>query len=272
MQLETGYRFCLAPRFVIPLDWSQRLTVNTGVIRDAEGRLTPEPTWRVPTDAELGQLVVPEEAVQTPAADQPSATAWESHVCLFSIPEHLRVKWWELAAEQVAESADGPAGRMDDFAQGLAEFARFKQIPLPAESTFEMTLAPPPTERSDRPQLDFGQGDGTAPVQSPAIAQINLGEERTALVFLNLRPARLAELPGSPAAARPAANDAAHQFLSQFPQYPLVRLVLEPGEGAWLPDNGVLCADDVEGKAEIDVRLSIRPADASSQAHAGCQS
>jgi hypothetical protein len=54
------------------------------------------------------------------------------------------------------------------------------------------------------------------------------------------------------------AGDPVGSFLAHFPDYPLVRLVLDPGEGVWLPDADVIYDDDCSGKQDIDVWLILK--------------
>jgi hypothetical protein len=62
---------------------------------------------------------------------------------------------------------------------------------------------------------------------------------------------------GSQAAAV-TEGDPVALFLVRFPDYPLVRLVLDPGEGVWLPDADVIYDDDCSGKQDIDVWLILK--------------
>ena len=42
------------------------------------------------------------------------------------------------------------------------------------------------------------------------------------------------------------------------PSHPIVRVILRPGEGYWLPDDGLIFDGDTTDLAGIDVRLEIR--------------
>jgi hypothetical protein len=80
---------------------------------------------------------------------------------------------------------------------------------------------------------------------------VNLGDERTSLVLLNLPPARLEERLGPPA------EGVVGRFLAACPGYPLVQLVLDPGEGAWLPP-GVVILERRPADRDVDVWLVLR--------------
>jgi prolyl 4-hydroxylase len=93
---------------------------------------------------------------------------------------------------------------------------------------------------------------------------INLGDEATAVVFVNLTCRRMdAELrhrfPDRPPAA--TVGELVERFLRAFPDYPPVRLALEPGEGYRLPRDGLIVGGSPEGKQEPDVFLLIHGGD-----------
>ena len=268
MQLETGYRFCIAPRFANGLAWDERLQVNGGVTR-ADTGLLPDPTWHPASDSERTLLV----------ASELSPDAWPQHVCLFAIPEHLLAKWWELAAGQVETLPTGLDG-MAPFARAVADFAQFKGVPLPQQCSFEVTATAPaglptttnadgiaapsagPLFPSSRTVFPLSRTAELIAAKSPVVGGVNLGDERTTLLFLNLHRSRMAELlngkrHGSQAVGV-TAGDLVDLFLAHFPDYPLVRLVLDPGEGVWLPDANVIYDDDCSGKQDLDVWLILK--------------
>jgi hypothetical protein len=89
---------------------------------------------------------------------------------------------------------------------------------------------------------------------------INLGDERTSIVLINLACRQLdAELRRrSPNQPDPAAvGDLAGRFLRAWPDYPPVRLILEPGEGYRLPGGGLILDSYLTDKQEPDVLLLI---------------
>ncbi len=62
-----------------------------------------------------------------------------------------------------------------------------------------------------------------------------------------------------PPEASPATpRDLARRFLGRFPSHSIVRVILRPGEGYWLPDDGLIFDGDTTDLAGIDVRLEIR--------------
>jgi hypothetical protein len=253
MQLESGYRFCVAPRFTSGLSWSQRLQINRG-----EARIEPLGTanlaWHPANESQLNALVTSETRED----------AWRQDICLFAIPEHLRVKWWEMAARQI-ETLPSRLDGMEPFARAVAEFAQFKRVPLPRRCAFDVTLTSPHEDSIEQPsaaqvfrQSLVVEANGG---RSPVVARINLGDERTALLFLNLSRSRMTELldhQGYKAADSTETSDVVHTLLAQFATYPLVRLSLDPGEGVWLPTNEVIYGVDRSGKADLDVWLIVK--------------
>ncbi len=232
MRLEAGYRFRGAPRFHRAFDWSDRLRLNSGV-NAADPALTPQPDWRSPTAQELAILV--------DEADSGSAQSAE-RLQTFSIPTHLQSRWWELA-EQMAAGGTGQPPGYQEFAHEVASFLEFKGLPLPPQCTFDVVLAPSAMATA-------------TPDRLPPVALINLGGSPASLIFVNLPPERLAQMV-QPQSTEPGTTSPARQFLTAFPDYPLVRLSLEPGEGIWLPTaGGIFQHHPADG--ELQVWLILR--------------
>jgi hypothetical protein len=192
------------------------------MVRTADG-WQPDDPWRVATDAELAILLG--ERMTEPAL-------WEDAVAAFIIPAHLRSQWWDVAAASEEGEPD-----LEPFAQAFVEFAQFKRLPLPPRCTFEVVVTPPgqPAAVPDAAQQP-----------RRAVAGVNLGDERTAVVLCNLVPDAC---PGGVA-----------EFLQACPDYPLVRVLLEPGEGLWFPAGGVAWAGCTRDKTDLDVWSSVRTA------------
>jgi len=255
MELETGIRFSQAPRFANGLARNERLQIGRRPTRD-ESMASPPLEWRPASDAERSALV----------ANETSDEVWKRDVCLFAIPEHLRARWWEMAARQM-ETLPAPLDGLEPFARAFAEFAQFKRVPLPPRCAFEVTLtspeqavANPSSAASDCASAWIAE---TGAASSPVVARVNLGDEQTALIFLNLGRARMLEMlhgkrtvDGATIAASPA--ELVRDFLWEFPAYPLVRLALNPGEAVWLPSADVNHGPDRSGKTDLDVWLLLK--------------
>ena len=93
------------------------------------------------------------------------------------------------------------------------------------------------------------------------MGMINLGDETTHLVLLNvpaqgmralLAPDGEMDLPSlSP-------SDLVSRFFEAYPDYPLTRISLDPGEGVWFPRADVVHDGWPGAKQDADVVLTIR--------------
>jgi len=247
--------------------WSERVRLNSGVI-ESEGRFFPRDDWSPPSEAERTLLFTASPSESFPGDD----------VGLFSITERLRTRWWNLA-----ETGAGSPGAGDNwftsYVRQIAEFARFKGLPLPSSCFFEAVISPQ-DQRSTRidassevPRLAgllsnmtvsgaHAVGAAICTVQiSRMLAGINLGEEPTSIVFVNLSPSQMAErlaLEGIERASMGAPDDVARRFLNRFPEYPLVRLPLNPGEGFWWPAQGIVFDGYTIDQTSIAVMLLLQ--------------
>lgn len=102
--------FAIAPNFHLGGGWSDRLLVAAN-----EG-------WRAPREDELAALVP-----ETPAADA---------ALLLAIPAHMRSRFWEMLGEEAAEGT----GDFVTFAADLRQFMAFKELPPPADATFDLVV------------------------------------------------------------------------------------------------------------------------------------
>jgi hypothetical protein len=245
-ELAAGFRLSVAPRFHSPVAWSDRLRINSGT-QWLGGVFIARPAWRAPSPAELQRLLAPDEA----ATDQDFSN---EGLTLFGIPEHLRRTWWDTAAQEVAEgNAAGPGSQA--FTRALGEFLAYKGWPFPLAAACDLILSET-GQPSTRLDPATGNPGGLAVVPAaPVWGVLNLGDEATALHFVNLSLAQCRELlrPGGQLAdVRPA------RFFEQFPDYPLVRLQLEPGEAVRFPGGGLFWDSSTVGKDDLDVLLIVR--------------
>src|SRR5262249_22103456 len=229
----------------------------------------PRGPWRPPTPDELALLVAKtptslpgvlpllgEEGEPAPAAlCDPVDT-----ICLFQIPAHLRGAWWDLL-----DTAAGSGGRIegfDRFAAQVAEFLTFKRLPSPVSAQME-AIVTATGERSIRRDATTGRPAGLGPTIAPWTpwpvcgipearlwGAVNLGDEDTALVMLNLPlAARATELarhsPGEPAPT--TVGELVRRFLQAFADYMPIRLRLGAGEGCRLPAGGLILDGDPTG-------------------------
>ncbi len=267
MQLQAGFLFRVAPRFHNRLPWSHRLQINGGVECSAQ-RFFPRNDWRKLSPGELALLIdeCPQSAA-TARAPTLDTMLSPSRAGLLAIPSHLRASWWT-----VAERADTSNGRMEgyeSFVAQLLEFLRFKRLPLPEHCGFDV-VASRPSQRSTH--LDaagesvMGLGfntllQGESRHASRLVGAINLGDEATHLVLLNLSPPAMCSIlvrQGQTEITATSSPELLKQFFAALPDYPLVRLRLDPGEGLWLPNDAVVYDRDTQGKQDLDLVLTIR--------------
>ena len=271
MNLLPGFRFAIAAKFNLEPVWTGRLRVGAGT-EDHDGRFFPRGSWAEPSLAALALLTgstresyalslplleydAPSASAEGTSADDPDA------ITLFKLPEHLRSAWWDLLA--AATESGGPLRGFDEFAARVVEFLRFKQLDIPAGTRLE-AIVTAAGERSV--QRDTGAPAGLGPSSAGGSGGqglwgiVNLGDEDSAVVLLNLPFATLAtELartePSAPALA--SMGELAVRFFRAFPNYPLVRLRLASGEGCRLPASGLVLDGDPSAKADPDTLLLI---------------
>jgi hypothetical protein len=260
MNLTHGHRLVVAPFFHPSVDWSSRLLVSAGALEE-QGRFVPRPPWRAPTAAELAMLV-PDRA---PA----QRDDLEGCLCLFALPQHLQTTWWGLL-ERARLGETTQLGGFNAFVGEVASLLAFKELPVPDGATFDL-VASQAGQRSigwtaggARPEgLAFDVSPRTpwppCPEGRPARlwGGINLGDEGISVVLANLAAQQMYDLlaRGFPDLAPVATHgELAERFLTHFPDYPPVRLRIEPGEGYRLPAGGVLvdaCTLDMDGPAVL---------------------
>jgi hypothetical protein len=244
--LAVGLRLGVAPRFHSPVAWDERLRVNSGTQR-LGGLVLPRPDWRAPTLAGLQLLLAGDDAATAKGFLTEGLT-------LLGIPEHLRRAWWEAAAPEITEgNAAGPGSQA--FTRALAAFLGFKGWPFPPAAACELILSDTgrPSTRLD-PATGAPAGLGLL-LDAPDWGVLNLGDEVAALHFVNLSPARCLELQGPTVHA---AEASAAWFFERWPDYPLVRHQLWPGEGVRLPEGGLFWDGGTVGKSDVDVLLVVR--------------
>jgi hypothetical protein len=248
MTLQPGCRFVVAPHFHLPADWPRRLLIGAGV-EEADGGFFPLPSWRPPTTDELSVLVR--------ASDGPTPPEeLEACVCLFQLPGHLRSEWWSLLGQAAGMLGEGSLPGFETFVGQVGEFLAFKGLPVPEGARCDVVVSSPGQRLVHwGPETPWPGGEG------PRLwGGINLGDEETSVVLINLPCRQLeAELrrraPDQPSPA--TVGELAGRFLRACADYPPVRLLLGPGEGCRLPQDGLILAGYLGSKQEPDVLLLI---------------
>ena len=260
MNLTYGHRLVIGPFFHQPVDWSGRLLVGGGV-EEEQGRFMPRPPWRAPTAAELPGLV----ADRAPAQGDDLVGS----LCLFVLPQHLQAAWWDLLDRARLAGTTQLEG-FNAFVREVASLLDFKELPVPDGASFDL-VASQPGQRSIRWNAGGARPEGLAFDVSPQApwppcpegrparlwGGINLGDEAISVVLVNLAARQMHDLlaTGLPALAPAATHgELAERFLTHHPDYPPIRLRIEPGEGYRFPAGGALvdaCTLDMEGPAVL---------------------
>jgi hypothetical protein len=259
MTLRPGCRVIVAPSFHLPIDWDGRILLGAGTEREGDGFL-PRPDWRPPDDRER-DLLVPD-----PLLPQDLSRC----LCLFQVPRHLQAAWGRLL-EQAEQTGVAHLDGFDTFVADIAAFLAFKGLPVPDGAVFDLLVSTPGLLSvpwaGERAGLAFNLPAETPYPPAQATHRtglwggLNLGDEATSLLFINL-PARdlFAELgcgsPDSPPARTLA--ELAERFFTLRPDYAPVRLRILPGEGFRLPGGGLLVDRCTLDKHEPDVVLMVR--------------
>ena len=260
MNLMPGHWLAVAPFFHQSIDWPGRLLVSSGV-EEEQRRFVPRPPWRAPTAAEM--------AVLSPDPGPAHREDFERCLCLFALPLHLQSAWWDLVEKALAVGAGRLEG-FDAFVREVVGLLAFKGLAVPDGALFDL-VASKPGQRSIRWNAGGARPEGLAFDLSPQTAWplgqkrrqarlwggINLGDEAVWLVLVNLTAGQIQDQLAQRCAGLPPAatlGELAERFLTSLPDYPPVRLRVEPGEGYRLPAGGILvdaCTLDLEGPAAL---------------------
>jgi hypothetical protein len=252
--LQRGCSVVVAPSFYLRIDWPRRLLLAAGVEREGAA-FFPRSNWRPPDDREVDLL---------------TRQGLADCLSLFQLPRHLFTAWGRLL-ERAGVSGEGRLEGFDAFVADVAEFLAFKDLPVPEGAAFDLLVSTPGLRSLPRkgmaPGLTFSlAAHAPYPVEGatrwPRLwGGVNLGEESTSLLFINLLAAELlAELrrrypdPFAPSTLAELAD----RFLTLCPDYPPVRLRIEPGEGFRLPAAAILVDGCTLDKTEPDLLLQIR--------------
>ena len=142
--------------------------------------------------------------------------------------------------DQAREKGEARLEGFDAFVQEVTRFLGFKSLTVPAGATCVVVLKGP----GEQPNLGSS---------ASLWAGINLGDEAISIVYVNLTSemmrSQLVDVPDVPSRTP---GEWAEVFLGRYPDYPPVRLRIEPGEGYLLPSGGLLLdsfSEDVTGPA-----------------------
>jgi hypothetical protein len=244
MQLESGIRISVLPHFRPTLLTRAELCLNSGFER-RQSRFKARHDWRPPTEQERRILTAPEGDVPENQVDR---------IELLEIPGHLP-KEWRPIAQKLATDTDSPSQENERFVAALASFFRFKKVHV--ENCSFTIVAAEPTHRSAFTRLGSPGGLKVGTVEESPLLAVNLGDEPTALVILNLPIRRIRELVASRGVPERPPIRITQQFLELFPEYPLVRLVLPTRQGVHFFPDAVVHDGCTAKKNDLDILLRI---------------
>jgi hypothetical protein len=136
--------FAIAPNFHVNGTWADRLLVADG------------DRWRAPDEKERLALTL-----DAPPADDAACS------CLFTVPMHMRTRFWSMLNDEAAEGT----GNFVSFSDDLAEYLTFKDLPPPKDAVCELLL----------------QDTGGQVATGDVWALVNFGEEPVLLAWPKLQ-------------------------------------------------------------------------------------
>jgi hypothetical protein len=248
MPNDDCYRLVAAPRFHVPMGFAGRLDRNGGVQFD--GVCTyPRSDWHALAPNEV------KPAIGDPLSRDDILPP--DRLGLVTIPERLRAAWW---SEAERSSLEPSAGRFDGHLSKMVDFFSFKRLPMPARVSLVATVSAPGLSSTHIGPEGTPQGLGFGE-PTPTLASINLGDETAFVVILELPPAVIARRLDSIGVNEPwalAPSALVRQYFHSFPEQPLLRIRLQPGEGIWFSPFGVVHDGWTDGKSDVDVMLTVR--------------
>lgn len=251
-----------------------RLALNSGTICETTAFpqvrcFVPKHDWR-PLDVEEMSFFVAPAACSSPSLTE--------SLLVFALPYALQERFWDLDVEQLfggvpTTSSDINGTYRMFLADVINSMINDLGFTISGPCTCTVAVNKPglaSTRLHHEKQIYTGlQIDQVEPVSphdtgsSQSLAYINLGDESSTLVVINLTIKRILELLGSPGTI--ATDDMlsygvalAHLFLSTFPDYPVLKLMLMPGEGLIIPARRIIHDGSTLGKVEPDILLKMQ--------------
>jgi hypothetical protein len=260
MNLHPGLVVCTYKHFAGSWNPALRISLNCGTIKE-DDRFFPRDDWRPPSDEEF-TLLTPDDG----------ESDFSEKIQVFSIPERLHEEFWKLNLHTLTDQGDAAEDltvEYSRFINHVADFLSFIDAPLPEHCSFRTVITAqelpstaydPNSKRYHGLHLNL-QSDLPS---STCASAINMGDVARSLVWFNLDPrSMLVMLEGD--AARNDPDDPTYsqkiieEFLTTFPDYPVIRLLLKPCEGYILPLNRVVHDGYTRGMKEPDFNLVIEP-------------
>jgi hypothetical protein len=247
--LAPGVRVRPWRHFLAELDLPRRLSLHEGARRVGDG-VEPRRPDRPLAPAEVELLD------GTRAAEEPG-------LLLFTTPLLLRERFAALDPDEIPQAGDAaPSPAWEGFSREASLV--LERLKLPLRRPWSLLLdvrdpaAPPPLLAGGAALRALRPVPGVA---EPWAAHVNLSDVPVAWVWWNLPLPAMARLlaergEGPP----PDLPGLVRLFVERYPSFPLVRLVLAPGEGLLVPVPVVAHDVDANGATDLVVTLSALPA------------
>ena len=213
------------------------LSINSGVVTE-NGNNFPRDDWRPLSQEELEILTQSDKD-----------TGYRHSLQLFNIPDRLHELFWDLDLEQVVRQLNNQVlvKSYGDFVDQLAEFLRFIEAPVPRRCEFQTMISAlgqrsTRVDPSNKNTLGLKADRCYQEAGELMAASVNMGDETRSMVWLNLCPLLMRNVLERQNKKKIYKDEASlrnmvNNFLAEFPQYPILRLNIEPGQGIFFPFN-----------------------------------
>lgn len=278
MQLQSGTSIHILSRNKSRWDLSSRLSINGGTIciklpkestsASRDSIYYPKDNWRQLTTAEIDILL-------KQATDKDYGFVNHSlggSIYTFSIPEDLRREFWKITnIESLLKKPNVP----EQFHQvsNIVKYVDQNCFQVPSTRSL-VIVRNKPSMRSTTFDPKFNSYIGLhfdnfskPPVNkrfsSQVRAVINLGDEERSFVFINLTLIQIfnmLNLEHSPDNYQKyiLASPMANIFMQNFPDHPVIRLLIKPGEGYIAPTQNIIHDGYTVDKTIVDTVMMIR--------------
>jgi hypothetical protein len=261
-------------RGAVQLSAGTQDTDDAGLMGYAEDSFVPRPPWRTPTDQEWETLTQPEKTAQPGDEIEPPG----DRVAVVPVPASVLESFAQLRelcheagnAKRVHALCEDVVGRV-----AMVEAARFALcLALPDHTDIDAPNAHPkippgtPTMTTGRDGRLTGLHvdswylrDLAGRASSPNRVSINLGVHDRHLLFVNLPLRAIADAvaaAGGEAGAEGVSFALAREFMRLFPDYPVVKLTIAPGEAYIAPTENVIHDGYAERTGGIDLQFTCR--------------
>lgn len=260
MKLRPGFIVSLYKHYAGSWQPESRVRLNSGTVQ-RDGAFFPRDDWCPPSDAELRMLT-----------DADSGVNVRQGIEVFTIPDHLHKAFWELDLDGIAnpENDGSESSTYNKFIEQLADFLRFIDAPLAERCSFQTIITAQGLSSTSydgvkKRYLGLQLPRRAQLSDSDCMAAINFGEESRFVVWLNLWPEKMLELlqtcgGGLKGPATRPDEATVTEFMSAVPDYPVVRIRFEPGEGYLAPLHQLVQDGYTRAVSDLDFNLIVGPA------------